>query len=727
MPASGFGGTFAGILEQPVHIALVGNPNCGKSSLFNILTGLKQKIGNFPGITVEKKTGSFTLPGGVTASVTDLPGTYSIYPKRADEWIVYRILLGLDKQVKPDIVVLVADASNLKRNLLFCSQIIDMNIPVVVGLSMMDVARRKGIKIDVDQLKQELGVPVIPLNPRKNKGTDDLKKALAEMAANRRPAAGSFINSRNLAPEAVGEIEKIFTGSTDYRALHLLMNHNELLDAQQNQQIAGIQEKYQFNKTKVQAEEILQRYTRINEVMKRAVTGNDPVRKSMITEKLDNILLHRFWGYIILLGVLFLLFQSMFWLAQYPMDWVETGFAQLGHWLSTVLPDNWLGDLVVNGIIAGVGGIMVFVPQIIILFGLINLLEDTGYMARISFLSDRLMRVVGLNGKSAVPMIGGFACAVPAIMSARNIENRKERLLTMLVTPLMSCSARLPVYTILIALVIPPKYVAGIFSLQGLVMLGLYVTGMLFAFIAAWVFNKIITIKERSFFILELPVYHSPRWKNILVSMMHNAKTFVLQAGKVIIVISIILWFLSSFGPEKKRNEIAAHYAPLIEQVKTKPISDSLKKIETDSLEREWNAQKLEYSYAGILGKGFEPVIKPLGFDWKIGIALITSFAAREVFVGTMSTLYSIAEDDKDSDKKLHDKMQDARTENGKPVYTMASGLSLMIFYMLAMQCMSTLAVFKRETRSWKWPLIQLAYMTVLAYAMSLLVYQLLK
>lgn len=708
-----------GILHSTFHIALIGNPNCGKSSLFNALTGLKQKIGNFPGVTVEKKTGMLKLAGGVQASVTDLPGTYSIYPKRADEWIVYKILLGADSQLKPDVVVLVADASNLKRNLLFCSQIIDMDIPVVVGLSMMDIARKKGIKIDVERLEKELGVPVIPLNPRKNKGTDVLKKTLELMVT---PAAKKtehhFIANKNLAPVAVSEIKNIFPNTADYKALHLLMNHEGLFtDTALNEQIENIELKNGFNKTKIQAEEILQRYSRINEVMRDAVTGNDPARKSLVTEKLDNILLHRYWGYLILLGVLFFLFQSVFWFAQYPMDWVETGFAYGGKWLSSVLPNNWLGNLVVNGLVAGIGGILVFVPQIMILFGLINLLEDTGYMARISFLSDRLMRSVGLNGKSAVPMIGGFACAVPAIMSARNIENRKERLLTILVTPLMSCSARLPVYSILIALVIPDGFVAGIFSIQGLVMMGLYLMGTIFAFITSWVFNKFIKIKERSFFLLELPVYHSPRWKNIFMTMLHNAKTFVFQAGKVIIVISIVLWALSSFGPGDKRQKIAVQYEQLIQQQPDKK----------DSLEKEWHAKNLEYSYAGILGKGFEPIIKPLGFDWKIGIALITSFAAREVFVGTMATLYSIGEDDRDSEKKLREKMRDARSETGKPVYTLASGLSLMIFYVFAMQCMSTLAVVKRETKSWKWPLIQLAYMTVLAYTMSLLVYQLLK
>jgi ferrous iron transport protein B len=708
------------ILHSNFQIALVGNPNCGKSSLFNSLTGLKQKVGNFPGVTVEKKTGPLQLPGNIPTSVTDLPGTYSIYPKRTDEWIVYKILLGADTEVRPDVVVLVADASNLKRNLLFCSQIIDLDIPVVVALSMMDIARKKGLKIDVARLQEELGVAVVPINPRKNKGIDALKKSLASIVTDKLPQKGKgFIANRKLAPEAVGEIKGIFPDAADYKALHLLMNHEGLFtkDAGLNERIEAIQTKTGFNKTKIQAEEILQRYTRINEIMQQAVTGNDPVKKSLFTEKLDNILLHRFWGYLILLGVLFVLFQSIFWLAQYPMDWVETGFAWAGKQLAPLLPDNWLGNLVINGLLPGIGGIIVFVPQIMILFGLINLLEDTGYMARISFLSDRLMRVVGLNGKSAVPMIGGFACAVPAIMSARNIENRKERLLTIMVTPLMSCSARLPVYTILIGLVIPDKFVGGIFALRGLVMMGLYLTGVLFAFVAAWVLNKIIRIKERSFFLLELPVYHSPRWKNIFMAMLHNAKTFVIEAGKVIIVISIILWALSSFGPGDKRQKTAALYEQMIQQQPARK----------DSLQKEWHSKNLEYSYAGILGRAFEPVIRPLGFDWKIGIALITSFAAREVFIGTMATLYSIDEDERDSNKKLREKMRDAKRENGEPSYTLASGISLMIFYMLAMQCMSTLAVVKRETRSWKWPVIQFVYMTVLAYVMSLLAYQLLK
>jgi len=450
--------------------------------------------------------------------------------------------------------------------------------------------------------------------------------------------------------------------------------------------------------------------------MQHTVSEPDPLEKTLFTERLDKLFLDRTWGYIILLGVLFLLFQSVFWMAQFPMDAIDWSFSKLGGWLGHVLPEAWWSDLAVNGLLAGLSGILVFVPQIMILFGLITVLEDTGYMARISFLTDKLMRKVGLNGKSVMPMISGFACAVPAIMSARNIENRKERLLTILITPLMSCSARLPVYTILIALVIPRKEVLGFFSLQGLVMMGLYMLGLVMAMIVSYVAKWFIHLKEKSFFILELPIYRAPRWNNVVVTMVNKARIFVVDAGKVIMVISLILWALSSFGPGR-RSEVAARYD---QQMRQHPG-------QTAALKKEKQAALLENSYAGMLGKVVEPVIRPLGYDWKIGIALITSFAAREVFVGTMATLYSV-EGGKDADQQtLRQRMQSARREDGRPVYTVASGVSLMIFYVLAMQCMSTLAVVRRETRSWKWPGIQLAYMTGLAYVMSLIAYQLLR
>lgn len=705
--------------KNNLHIALVGNPNSGKSSLFNALTGLNQKVGNFPGVTVDKKTGVSELAPGLSVNIVDLPGTYSLYPKRADEWVTYKVLLNQDPSVHADMVILLVDASNLKRNLLFCSQIIDLKIPVVVALTMMDLAGQKGIEIDVDGLERELGIPVVAVNPRKNKGIPQLKK-IVELRARQLHQAPprAFIDNQGLASGAIQDVRKLFPEASDYMAIHYLINHEHFdFNNDLQSKIENIESAHAFNHTRTQADEILQRYGRIKQIMQHTVMEPDPLEKTLFTEKLDRLFLDRTWGYIILLGVLFLLFQSVFWIAQFPMDAIDWTFSRLGGLLNHILPEAWWSDLLVNGLLAGLSGILVFVPQIMILFGLITILEDTGYMARISFLTDKLMRKVGLNGKSVMPMISGFACAVPAIMSARNIENKKERLLTILITPLMSCSARLPVYTILIGLVIPRKEIFGIFGLQGLVMMGLYLLGTVMAMIVSYVAKWFINLKEKSFFILELPIYRAPRWNNVVVTMISKAKIFVVDAGKVIMVISLILWALSSFGPGHRIENARAGYDQQIRQHPEQAVE----------LGKEKQAAALENSYAGLLGKVVEPVIRPLGYDWKIGIALITSFAAREVFVGTMATLYSV-EGGKDADQQtLRQRMQSARREDGRPVYTLASGVSLMVFYVLAMQCMSTLAVVRRETRSWKWPVIQLVYMTGLAYVMSLLAFQLLK
>lgn len=677
------------------------------------MTGLNQKVGNFPGVTVDKKTGHVTLEDHHTAELIDLPGTYSLYPRRADEWVAYKVLMGADADIKPDMVLLVADASNLKRNLLFCSQIIDLKIPVVMALTMTDIAAKKDIQIDVSGLEAELGIPVVAVNPRKNRGLGELKKVLAQASRLHFNApARDFMPVKKLAPEAVDGVQKLFPHLSDYAGIHYLINHENfpLTDLEQKA-VEQVELVNKFNPTKTQAEEILQRYTRIRQIMQQHVVEHGPLEKKMFTDRLDNILLHRTWGYVILLVVLFLLFQSIFWLAQFPMDGIEWLFAKTGGWLGDVLPQAWWSDLLVNGLVAGLSGILVFVPQIMILFGLITILEDTGYMARISFLSDKLMRKVGLNGKSVMPMISGFACAVPAIMSARNIENKKERLLTILVTPLMSCSARLPVYTILISLVIDDKYYFGFLSVQGLVMMALYLLGTAMALIVSYVMKFFIKLKEKSFFILELPVYRSPRWKNVGITMVEKAKIFVFDAGRVIILISLLLWALSTYGPGDRIQKVEQKYAVLKQQ------NPAL----ADSLNKPLAAERLQNSYAGILGKAIEPAIEPLGFDWKIGIALITSFAAREVFVGTMATLYSVEETDDNT--SLREKMQSAVHEDGRKVYTLPAALSLMVFYVLAMQCMSTLAVVKRETRTWKWPVFQFVYMTALAYSMSLLTY----
>jgi ferrous iron transport protein B len=701
-------------LKKNINIALVGNPNSGKSSLFNALTGLNQQVGNFPGVTVDKKTGQCQIGENLTATLIDLPGTYSLYPKRSDEWVAYRVLLQQDEDIKPDMVLLVADASNLKRNLLFCSQIIDLKIPVVMALSMTDLATKKGTEIDISGLERELGVPVVNINPRKNKGIPPLKKIIEQTFIANFTAPREFIENASLAEGPIEAVKGLLPEISDYTALHYLINHAHFkLDPTLQQRMKDIGESSGFNPTKTQAEEIMLRYGRIKYIMSQTVVEADPLQKTLFTERLDNILLDRKWGYLILLGVLFVLFQSVFWMAQFPMDIIEWSFGKLSGLLGGLLPPVWWSDLLINGVVAGLSGILIFVPQIMILFGLITLLEDTGYMARISFLTDKLMRSVGLNGKSVMPMISGLACAVPAIMSARNIENRKERLLTIMVTPLMSCSARLPVYTILIALVVPSKLYFGFLSLQGLVMMVLYLLGTIMALLVSLVMRWFIDIKERSFFILELPVYRSPRWGNALNTMVEKAKIFVFQAGKIIMVISLLLWVLSSYGPPEKMAAVSTQYEQLMQ---TYPKQQR-------ELNKKRKMELLENSFAGILGKAIEPAIRPLGYDWKIGIALITSFAAREVFVGTMATLYSVGDDADDNNNTLRQKMSAAVRADGTKVYNLATGLSLLVFYVLAMQCMSTLAVVKKETRSWKWPAIQLAYMTALAYGLSWVTY----
>ena len=703
-------------MSRNPHIVLIGNPNSGKSSVFNHLTGLRQKIGNFPGVTVEKKSGVFQFSNKEKATVIDLPGAYSLYPRRSDEWVSYKQLMSPAAGEGVDIAIVVVDATALRRNLLFVSQVIDLKIPVVVALTMMDIAKKRGIRVNIDQLSREMQVPVVPVNARSGKGVDELKSTVFQVLGN--PVAPKdFFPVGSLAENAVVEMQELFPTMSAYSSIHHLINHENFeLNSVDQEKIEKIEEKFNVNHTKIQAEDIQQRYKRIRDIVNKSVEEDSVEEKKLFSEKLDSFFLHRTWGYLIMGVVLFLLFQSVFWAAEFPMNAIEQGIGALSGYLGGVLEKTWYADLFINGVLAGLSGILVFVPQIMILFGLITLLEDTGYMARISFLTDRIMRRVGLNGKSVMPMIGGFACAVPAIMSARNIENKKERLLTILVTPFMSCSARLPVFTILAALVVPNKKILGVLSLQGLVLMGLYVFGVLIAMFVSYFLNLFIKIKEKSFFILELPLYKQPRWNNIIVTMFDKAKVFVFDAGKVIMVISLLLWGLSSFGPGEKRDQINRTYT---ERIKNTP---SL----TESLEKERAASLLEYSYAGILGRSIEPVIRPLGYDWKIGIALITSFAAREVFVGTMATLYSVGESEDSSGNTLTKKMESAKRPDGSLVYSTATGFSLLIFYLLAMQCMSTLAVVKRETGSWKWPLIQLLYMTGLAYLLSFITYQLL-
>jgi ferrous iron transport protein B len=700
-----------------IKVALVGNPNTGKSTLFNRLTGLNQKIGNFPGITVDKKTGFMKLAGGKEAEIIDLPGTYSLYPKSTDESIVFQVLADKNNNSHPDVIVLIADASNLKRNMLLYSQVADLGIPMILALNMIDLSTKQGIEINLNKLAEKLGIQVVSISARNNIGIDKLKQAIAN--TNKIATQFQDVDVNFLAPAAINAIKSKLNSDNDYYALQVLHQHEHLtfFTEQEQEEIEEIEQSHHFESSKIQAAETIARYKHLSTILSDVVVDNGTEKKFSFSDKLDGILTHKVWGFAIFLFILFVIFNAIFAWSSYPMDWIETGFGfitSLGH---EYLPAGMLTDLVLDGVIAGLGGIFVFIPQIAILFAFISILEDTGYMARVTFMMDKIMSKVGLNGKSVVPMIGGLACAVPSIMAARNIENWKDRMITIMVTPLVSCSARLPVYILIISLIIPSKTVLGIFNLQGLALMVMYLVGIIAAVLVAWVMKFIIKTKERSYFIMELPVYRMPRWKNVLYTMYEKSKTFVFEAGKVIIAISIILWVMASFGPGNRFENIDKKFESA--------LADTTKN--TDHIKTLVATEKLENSYVGILGHAIEPAIRPLGYDWKIGIGLITSFAAREAFVGTMATIYSVDGGDEDT-STIRERMSASRnSRTGLPVYTFATGISLMLFYAFAMQCMSTVAIVYRETKGWKWPVIQLAYMTAMAYVAALVAYQVLK
>jgi len=710
-----------------LRIALVGNPNSGKSTVFNALTGLNQKVANFPGVTVDKRSGRMILKGPGNrdreVEIIDLPGLYSLYPKSLDEQIPFHILCDPNNELHPDLAVVVADGTNLKRNLFLCSQIADLKIPVILVINMMDMVEYKGIHIAFDKIASQLGVVVIPMNARKHEGVKELKEAILSTPVNKVAAlqdAPDFINIRSFAPAVVDGVRNEINVRSNYNAF-LVANNLDLISRFdlvefKREKILKICAENNFDSRQMQARESMERYKEISRIIHDCVTTDAVAPHASYTHKIDNILTHRVWGYAIFLFVLFLIFQAIFAWSSYPMNLIDSAFQSLSESVHNALPKGILNDLLVNGILAGLNGIVVFIPQIALLFFFIALLEDTGYMARVSFIMDRALRKFGLNGKSVIPLISGVACAVPAIMSTRTIQNRKERLITILVTPLMSCSARLPVYTLLIALVIPSRYIFGV-NQQGLVLMLLYLIGFAAAIGAAWFLKTIIKAKERSYFIMELPLYRIPRWSTIGLHIVEKVKIFLFDAGKVIVAISVILWVLSSFAP-------GAAFERIEDKYRQTTYTETYSHEEIAQMKK---SEKLESSYAGIMGKVLEPVIRPLGFDWKIGIALITSFAAREVFVGTMSTIYSVG-DANASKLTVKDKMMsEINPDTGLPRYTFAVGLSLMLFYAFAMQCMSTVAVVYRETKRKKWPLIQILYMSGLAYVASLLAYQLLK
>ncbi len=706
-------------MKKSPKIALIGNPNAGKSSLFNSLTGLRQKTGNFPGVTMDKLIGKWKLEKGDDAAILDLPGIYSIYPKSVDEQVVINILANPEHPDYPDLAIVVADASNLKRNLLLFSQVRDLGIPTVLALNMIDVAESHGIVINSVKLARELNVEVAEVNAKKGIGLNGLRLSVNKTLETNYNSNDSL--PMEYSSEMVEEIKEKYGDTDDYHALLWLSEHDNLkqFDAKQRIGFDEIQEKYHWNTQDAQSKETMARYSQLTEIVDNCL-HEVPAEEQEVntwTDKLDKIFLHRFWGYFIFLGILFIVFQAIFTWATYPMDLIDSGIANLNDFLKTNLPPTKLTDLLTDGLIAGIGGVLIFIPQIAFLFLFISMLEETGYMSRVMFIMDKLMRRFGLNGKSVVPMISGVACAVPAIMSTRSIGSWKDRLITIMVTPLMSCSARLPIYTVLIALVVPEKSTLfGILNLQGVVLFAMYLLGFFTALISAYVMKLLLKAKERSYFIMELPSYKSPRFSHVLLTILNSTKAFVFEAGKVIVAISIVLWVLASYGPGDAIEQA---------EIYVKAQNPTLSGIE---LQNKISSQKLENSYAGRFGKLIEPAIKPLGYDWKIGIALITSFAAREVFVGTMSTIYSLGGEANEENSTVMKRLRaEINPETGKPMYDMALGFSLLIFYAFAMQCMSTLAVTYRETKSWKYPTIQFVYMTTLAYISAFIVYQLLK
>jgi ferrous iron transport protein B len=704
-------------LKADIRVALVGNPNTGKSTLFNTLTGLNQKVGNFPGVTVDKKTGYCQLPDGRTAEIIDLPGTYSLYPKSQDESIVFSILADKSNPLTPDLVIVIIDATNLKRNLLLYLQVADLKIPVIIALNMIDLSKRSGVTIDIDLFAKKLGVPVVPISARRVEGIDKLKEAIT--FANKIALQEESIDVEAIAPQMIRQISEDLKLDNSYYALQLAHQHETIkfISPQQSQRIEELEKEFSFHSQKAQATETIARYNFINDLLYDTVKIPATAEEETISNKIDKVLTHKVFGLIIFLGILLFMFQSIFSWSAYPMELIADLFVWVQSTLHHLLPAGPLTGLLVDGVIGGLSGVMVFIPQIAILFAFISILEDTGYMSRVTFMMDKLMRKVGLNGKSVVPLIGGFACAVPSIMSTRTIENWKDRMITIMVTPLVTCSARLPIYTLLIALVVPNRNVWWLFNMQGLALTGMYVFSLISAIVVAFAFKLILKGRERGYFIMELPVYRMPRWNNVAYSMFDRSKAFVFQAGKVIIAISVILWVLASYGPGDRFERIEKKYQ---QPQYTQHLSPG-------ELSKAMGSEKLENSYAGVLGHVIEPVIRPLGFDWKIGIALITSFAAREVFVGTMATIYSV-EGSAEKMESVQQKMKTATDpQTGKPVFSLAVAFSLMMFYAFAMQCASTVAVVYRETKNWRWPALQFAYMTVLAYAASFLAYTLLK
>ena len=699
------------VSNRNINVALIGNPNVGKTSVFNQLTGLNQQVGNYPGITVEKKMGFCKLPNNVKANILDLPGTYSLNASSIDENVVIELLLNKNDKLYPDVAVVVTDVENLKRNLLLFTQIKDLEIPTILVINMADRMAYKGITLDIPYLEEHLKTKIALISSRKGFGIEELKKMIVTY---RTISTDPCLNSSGIDPEYFNTLRKTFPNQLLYKLWLVITQDVNFLNLDRNEIRSSLTKSHSDLK-RLQQKETIKRYQFINDVLKVGLKIDETVAKDF-RSRLDRVLTHKVWGYVIFFLILFVIFQSIFEWSKIPMDFIDSTFAALSSLAAEKLPAGVLTNLISQGIIPGIGGILIFIPQIAFLFMFISILEESGYMSRVVFLMDKIMRNFGLSGKSVVPLISGTACAIPAIMATRNIENWKERLITILVTPFTTCSARLPVYAIIIALVIPDTRVFGILNMQGMTLMLLYLLGFGMAIFSAYILNKILKIKGKTYFVVEMPNYKLPLFKNVGINVIEKTKAFVFGAGKIILAISIVLWFLASYGPGENFNNAEKIIS---EKTTDKPLS-------TIEFENAVASQKLENSYIGLMGKTIEPVISPLGYDWKIGIAIISSFAAREVFVGTLATIYSVG--GSDNEVTIKNKMAaEINPQTGEKIFNFASGISLLLFYAFALQCASTLAITKKETNTWKWPLGQLIFMSGFAYIVALVAYQILK
>ncbi|MGB5418154.1 ferrous iron transport protein B [Algibacter sp.] len=699
-------------MSKQINVALIGNPNTGKTSVFNALTGLNQKVGNYPGITVEKKQGLCKLPRGVKAHIIDLPGTYSLNASSLDENVVIELLLNKNDKDFPDIAVVVTDVENLKRNLLLFTQIKDLEIPTLLVINMADRMRYKGISLDIDYLEEKLKTKIALISTRKNEGIDKLKQLISNF---KDVSIEPCLDTTQIDVDYFGNLKKAFPNQLLYKLWLVITQDVNFGKTDRNEidAVANFKTKSKADLKRLQQKETIKRYQFINQALDKGQTIDLSQAKDLRI-KLDRVLTHKIWGYVIFGIILLTIFQAIYDWSSIPMDFIDSAFASLSEWTKNQLPQGAFTSLLAEGIIPGLGGIVIFIPQIAFLFLFIAVLEESGYMSRVVFLMDRIMRRFGLSGKSIVPLISGTACAIPAIMATRNIESWKERLITILVTPFTTCSARLPVYLIIIALVIPEGRFIGL-SYQALTLMLLYLIGFGTAIVSAYFLNKILKIKSKTFFVVEMPNYKLPLFKNVALTVIEKTKAFIFGAGKIILAISIILWFLASYGPGEQFNDAE-------NIVKTEFASENLP---TDELQQKIASHKLEHSFIGIAGHAIEPAIRPLGYDWKIGIAIVSSFAAREVFVGTLATIYSVGSDEEETIKNRM--AGEVNPILGGPLFTFASGISLLLFYAFAMQCMSTLAIVKKETNTWKWPVLQLIIMTAFAYIVALIAFQLLK